>query len=175
MFASAYRYDVELYRYYLVASAVIAALAAAAVRLPLPPVRPSVVATAFSALLVLFAAGAWLANRELAAQLPFGGGQATIDAVVRDIPDGTIIVTSWYDAPTLGYGAAIEHALGSRTIVHGLPYQFVDAFPAWARQRHVVIFGWGTELQLDAVPPAWLKERPSGLPFYRIVEVVPQG
>jgi len=174
MFASAYRYDVELYRYYLVSSAVIAALAAAASRLPLPRVRPAFVAMAVSALLVLFAAGTWLADRGLAAQLPFGGGQSTIEAVVRDIPDGTIIVTSWYDATTLGYGAAIEHALGSRTIVHGLPYQFVDAFPAWARERRVVIFGWGTQLQLDAVPAAWLQERPSGLPFYRIVEVVPQ-
>jgi len=173
MFAYAYRLDAELYRYYLVSSAAIAAVAAAAVRLPLPRVRPAIAATAVTTLLVLFAAGTWLADRGVAAQLPFGGGQATIDAVVRDIPDGSIIVTAWYDAATLGYGAAIEHALGSRTIVHGLPYRFVDAFPAWVRVRRVFIFGWGTQLQLDAIPPTWLRERPSGLPFYRIVEVLP--
>ncbi|MGA2394749.1 MAG: DUF2723 domain-containing protein [Candidatus Lustribacter sp.] len=174
LFAASYREDVELYRYFLVSSAATAALAAAAVRLPLPRVRPEAVAGGVTILLALVAATTWLGNRALAAELRYGGGQPEIDAAARDIPDGAIIVTSWYDAPTLGYGAAIEHALGSRTVVHGIPYQFVDRFPSWARARRVVIFGWGSEINLDAIPPSWLHELPSTLQFYRVFEVNPR-
>jgi hypothetical protein len=173
MFAYTFRYDVELYRYFLVSSAVIAALAAASTRLPLPRTRPVIVVAAASIVLALLTVSAWLNNRGLIAELRFDGDQSTIDAVRRDVPDGAIIVTSWYDATTLGYGAAVEHALGSRTVVHGLPYQFVDQFPSWARVRRIVIFGWGNELGLDAVTPSWLHELPSTLRFYRIVEVIP--
>jgi hypothetical protein len=173
MFAYAYRLDTELYRYFLVSSAAIAAVAAASTRLSLPRVRPTIVAIAASVALVICAGSAWLDHRGLIAELRYGGDQATIDAIRRDTPDRAIVVTSWYDATTLGYGAAIEHALGSRTVVHGLPYQFVDQFPSWARVRPVVIFGWGTQLNLDAVPPSWLHELPSSLRFYRSVEVVP--
>ena len=147
MFAYVYQRDVELYRYFLVSSAAIAAVAAASTKLPLPRVRPEVVAAAATVALAIYAGSAWHNNRGLAAELRYRGNQSTIDAVRHDVPDGAIIVTSWYDATTLGYGAAIEHALGSRTVVHGLPFQFVDQFPSWAHVRRVVIFGWGTELR----------------------------
>jgi hypothetical protein len=175
MFAYAYRLDAELYRYFLVSSAAIAAVAATVTRLPLPRTRPAIVASAATIVLVLFAGITWHNNRGLIAELRYGGSQSTIDNVSHDIPDGAIILTSWYDATTLGYGAAIEHALGSRTVVHGLPFQFVDQFPRWARVRRVVIFGWGTQMGLDAVPPSWLHELPSTQQFYRIVEVLPPG
>jgi len=175
LFANAYRFDAELYRYFLVSSAAVAAMAAAATRLPLPRTSPAIVATAATIVLALFAGVAWHNNRGLVAELRYGGSQSMIDSVRHDIPDGAIILTSWYEATTLGYGAAIEHALGSRTVVHGLPFQFVDQFPRWARVRRVVIFGWGTQMGLDTVPPSWLHELPSTQQFYRIVEVLPPG
>jgi hypothetical protein len=174
MFASAYRLDAELYRYFLVSSAAVAAAAATATRLPLPRVRPAIIGTAATIVLALLAGSAWQNNRGLISELRYGGSQSTIDNVRHDIPDGAIIVTSWYDATTLGYGAAIEHALGSRIVVHGLPFQLVDQFPRWARVRRVFIFGWGTQMGLDAVPPSWLHEIPSTQRFYRIVEVLPR-
>lgn len=175
MFAYAYRLDVELYRYFLVSSAVIAAVAAAGTRLPLPRLRAGVVAVAVSIALVFFAVRAWSDHAGLIAELRFGGNQATIDAVRRDTPDGAIVMASWYEATTLAYGAAIEHALGSRTVMHGSPFDFVDQFPKWTRSRRVVVFGWASQMDLDDVPPSWLHELPSTLQFYRVVEIVPDA
>ena len=46
-------------------------------------------------------------------------------------------------ASALGYGSAVEHALGSRTIVSGWPGQFAGRFADWTRERRVVVYAGG--------------------------------
>lgn len=173
LFASAYRLDVELYRYFLVSSAVIAALAAAATRLPLPRIAPVHVADVVALVLVLTAVLTWYDHRSLAAAYRYTGAQATIDAIGHDVPDGAIIVANWYDVPTLAYGAFIEHALGTRTVVHALPDTIAAQLPSWRRVRRVFLFGWNGEIADATLPPQWLHDRPSSLRGYRLVEVNP--
>lgn len=173
LFASAYSRDVELYRYFLVSSAAIAALAAAATRFPLPRIAPAAVAGVVTFALILTAGLAWYDHRGPAASYRYLGAQATIDAVRADVPDGAIIVTNWYDAPTLGYGAFIEHALGNRTVVHAIPDTIAAELPALTRARRLFLFGWGTEIADDTLPPEWLHEKQTSLRGYRLVEVSP--
>jgi hypothetical protein len=175
-FAYAYRLDIELYRYFLVSSAVTAALAAASTRFVLPRTRPAIVTAAASIALVLLAANIWLNDRSIIAETRYGGAQATIDAVRHDIPDGAIVVAAWYDATTLDYGAAIEHALDSRIIVKAFPQEYMDEYPGWARVRRVFIYANGGTLgYLPQVPQTWLHERPSTLSYYHVYEVIPNA
>jgi hypothetical protein len=175
LFTYAYRFDEELYRYFLVTSAAVAAFAAASTRLPVPRLRPALVASAATVALVLFAGSAWLANRGIIAETSYGGSQEVIDAVVHDIPDGAIVVVPWYDATTLMYGSAVEHALGSRLIAKGVPFQFVYQYADWARVRRVFVYAnRGIAPYVPAqVPPAWLHERASSLSYYHVFEVIP--
>jgi hypothetical protein len=175
MFANAYRGDVELYRYFLVAYAVTAALAAAATRLPLPRARPAIVSACAAVALFGLAVWAWHDDWGIAAETRYSGAQATIDAVRRDVPDRAIVVAAWYDATTLGYGSAVEHALGSRLIVRALPREYVDLYPSWTRSRRVFIYANPStapyvEMQ---IPRAWLHEVRSSQPHYRVFEVLP--
>lgn len=165
-FALVYRYDNSLNRYYLAAFAVTAVLAAAATRLSLPRLPRAPISAVATLALVVCAGWTVFANFPLVAELHGGGSQFVIDAAARDTPDGAIIVTDWDEAPALAYGAAVEHALGTRTVIVGWPQQYMDQYQRWSRERLVVILAkWGTSV--DALPPAWLKPLPSSLPFYR--------
>jgi hypothetical protein len=125
--------------------------------------------------LAFFAISAYVGNRGLIAELRYGRGQATIDAVRRDTPDGAIVVAPWYDALTLGYGSAVEHALGSRIIIAARLDSYTDAYPRWARMRRVLIFtNIGAQAQIAGIPPDWLHPLPSSLRFYSVYEVLPR-
>ena len=165
-FALVYRYDNSLDRYYLASLAVTAVLAAASTRLELPRLPPARLAAAVTLALVLSAGWTVFANFPLVAELHGGGSQPVIDAAARDTPDGAIIVTDWDAATALVYGASVERALGTRTVIVGWPNQYMDQYPRWARERPVVILAkWGTSV--DDLPPSWLKPLSSSLPFYR--------
>jgi hypothetical protein len=177
LFTYSYRLDVELYRYFLVTSATVAALAAASTRLALPRTRPAIAATTVSAVLVFLAAGAWVGNRGIIRETSYGGSQEVIDAVRHDIPDGAIVVASWYDATTLMYGVAVEHTLGSRLIVKGSPGEFVERYRDWAHSRRLFIYAnrGVAPYVTSQVPEVWLQERPSTLIYYHVFEVIPTG
>jgi hypothetical protein len=66
-------------------------------------------------------------------------GQTTIDAARLETPDNAIIIAEWNDAAALGYGAFVEHTLGSRLIVTSWPYDYLDRFDAWSKTRPVYI------------------------------------
>jgi hypothetical protein len=176
MFAYVYRTDIELERYFLVAFAVTAVLAAASTQLRIARVRPAYVAACATLALAVTAAATLWSDRGLIAQLRYGGAQATIDAVAHDVPDGSVVVAAWYDATTLGYGSAVERALGTRTIVAALPDEYVDQYAAWAKTRRITVFtNWGTAPYVAGIPPAWVRERPSSLPLHRVVDVRPRS
>jgi len=175
LFAGIYHLDTSIYWYYSVPVAATAALAAAATRLELPRVRPGLVQIVASVLLVVAAGLTWADARPSAGIPVPPDGQPIIDAVARDVPACAIIVAPWYEALALGYGAAIEHALGSRIIVAGLPAQFVRYFPAWSRARPVVVYAGGMELMsVGRIPPMWIAELPSSNMFYHVFEMRPR-
>jgi hypothetical protein len=96
-----------------------------------------------------------------------------VESVARDVPDGAIMVAPWYEAQALGYGAYVEHALGSRVIVAGWPGDFVRNYPAWSRARRLVIYAGGMELvSTGSIPRYWMTELPSSNRFYRVLEIV---
>jgi hypothetical protein len=171
-FAQSYRLDNELDRYYLVLSAVTAALAAASTGVP-----QRYVSALASATLAVSAAVLIFSNRGLAAELRAPGlPPLIIDAVKRDTPDGTIIVAPWHEALTLGYASAIDHALGSRTIIQGDAADYVDDYQAWVRTRRVVLYvQFGRQGKIANIPSAWQRELASSLPFHRVVEIIAPG
>lgn len=171
LFSYGFRLDVELYRYFVVASAVVAALAAAASRLPLSGVRPRFVSDVVTVGLLLAAVLTVSDHRNYAAEYRSTSAQATIDAVRQDVPEGGVIVANWYDATTLAYGAFIEHALGTRTVVHALPYRIVPMLRMWSASRHLYLVGYTTEVETDVLPARWFHDVPTTLRGYRIVEV----
>jgi Protein of unknown function (DUF2723) len=177
LFTFAYRSDVELYRYFLVISAAGAAVAAAAVRLPLPRVAPELVARLAAFALVCCAVDAWYENRGTIAETSYGGAQNVIDAVRRDTPDNAIVVAAWYDATTLGYGQNVEGVLGDRLIVKAAPGEYADAYQRWARVRPVIVYANRSTSQSAAgvVAPNPVRELPSSLPYYRIFEIRPNA
>jgi hypothetical protein len=174
MFAYIYRLDAGLPYYFLASFAVTAALAAAACRITLPRTRPPHVAAAVTIALILIACGALANNRGLITALRFSNGQATIDAVARDTPDGAIVLSSWSEAQSLGYGSFVEHALGSRILISGFPDGYLDQYVHWTRVRPLTIYASiGYMPSVSHLPPAWLHERPSTRPLFRIFEVKP--
>jgi hypothetical protein len=101
-------------------------------------------------------------------------GQRIIDAVANDVPDGAIIVAPWYEASALGYGASVEHALGSRIIVAGWPGEHARSYIAWSRMRPVIVYAGGFELMSAAgIPREYFQELASSNPFYRVLKFVP--
>jgi len=176
VFAFSYRLDSMLPRYFLPSFAAAAALSAAASRLELPRVRPAHVAAIVSCALILIAGSTWWNNRGLVAELRYSDGQATIDAVRNEIPDGAIIIAGWYDALRLGYGAAVEHELGTRIIVTGFPIDYLDRLPDLARSRRIFVYAnWGYASSVSAIPPNWVHERPSSQTLVHIYEIIPSG
>ena len=173
LFANGYKYDVELYRYFLVASAAGAAVAAAAVRLPLPRVSPTLVARLGAFALVCCAVDAWSENRGTIAETSYGGAQNVIDAVRHDTPDNAIVVAAWYDATTLGYGKNVEGVLGDRLIVKAVPGEYADAYQRWARVRPVILYAnRSTSLSVaNVVAPSPVRELPSSLPYYFVYKI----
>jgi 4-amino-4-deoxy-L-arabinose transferase-like glycosyltransferase len=174
LFAYRYRTDLSIDRYMLVSFAVAAALAAALTRLHVPRVRPAQLALITTIVLSLLAADSWLINRTSIAELRREGNQSLIDAVRRDVPDGAIVVAPWAIATSLGYGTAVEHALGSRTIVSAWPTQHFGAYERWSRLRRVVIYvDTETADLLALIPSGWTRQIRSTLPHYEVFEYVP--
>ena len=140
LFAFAYRTDANAARYLSVSFAVVASLAASstvalgAARV----VRPA--GAALAVILTVLAASSFAHNRWDMIDDPATDGQRIIDAVRADVPDGAIVVAAWPEATALGYGATVEHALGARTIVAGLPLPDLARERVWARARPVILF-----------------------------------
>jgi hypothetical protein len=137
LFAYAYRDDAHIDRYYLLAFAVTAALAAALTR-ALPAARFARPAAA--ALLALLAALALAGNRPDPQPRYLDDGEAVIAAVRRDLPDNAIVIAQWNEANALRYGAFVEGVLGGRTIVAGWPGSFEDRYPVWMRTRPLFFY-----------------------------------
>ena len=174
-FAYVYRADAEFGGYLLGPLAVLAALAAASTRLRLPRVPPAALATTATLGLGLMAVLVWEGPRQLTRPVPTTG-QSVIDEVRRDVPDGAIVVAEWGEAAALGYGAAVEHALGTRTIVAGWPAQYGVHYPDWTRFRRVVIYVDAVGFpQLQAIPLGWLHRLPSASRSHLLFEIVPPG
>jgi 4-amino-4-deoxy-L-arabinose transferase-like glycosyltransferase len=139
-FSYVYRTNVNLDRYLIVPYAVTAALAAAAERLELPRLRRDVVGIAVTAILAFVVALSIAGNRPPASAAMEGDGEALIADVRASIPDGAIVVAPWNEAAALGYGANIEGALGTRTIVSAWPWEDSAQMPMWLRTRQVFIY-----------------------------------
>jgi Protein of unknown function (DUF2723) len=139
-FAYVYRTNVNLDRYLILPFAVTAALAAAAERLELPRIRRDVIGIAVTAILAFVAVLSIAGNRPLAGAATDGDGEGLIADVRASIPDGAIVLAPWNEAAALGYGANIEGALGTRTIVSGWPWEYGPQMPAWLQTRQVFIY-----------------------------------
>jgi hypothetical protein len=127
-------------RYFLPSFALVAALAAASARIPIPRSTQDVRSILVSILLICTA---WWQRSGSSGALNARfdtGGQGAIDAVRRDIPDGSVVVAIWVDATPLEYAQFVDHSLGSRIIVPGWPGEFAGRYAAWERVRPVYIF-----------------------------------
>jgi hypothetical protein len=172
LFAYAYRDDTHIDRYYLLAFAVTAALAAAATR-ALPPARYARPAAA--AALALVAAFALAHNRPDPTPRPLDDGEAAIAAVGRDTPADAIIIAQWNEATALRYGAFVEGALGGRTIISGWPGAYAANYPAWMRSRPV-FFYVGPLGKRYLFPWAWRMEQwPSTRKSFEVLRVLPHS
>jgi len=172
-FASRYRRDEDLGWYLMLSFAATAALAAASTRLTLPGVKAAQASIGAAVVLVVVTLLGRADQPRTRNLMALPGGTGIIAAVVRDTPDRAIVVASWYEAAALGYGASVEHVLGSRTVVAGLPLQYVDRYPQWTRTRRVIVYAGGSELNaLTFALPSSFHERPSSDPFYRVFEIV---
>jgi hypothetical protein len=128
-------------RYFLPSFALMAALAAASSRLPIPRTEQGTRSILVS--IVLFGAVAlqWMDNSGGSFRGRYDpGGQGTIDTVRRDIPDGAIVVAIWIDATPLEYAEFVDRSLGTRLVVPGWPGEFIDRYAAWNRVKPVYIF-----------------------------------
>lgn len=172
-FANVYHRDVHIDRYLFVSFAVVAALSAAASRPRLVPARVLV------ALILAFAAGAALMqNRPPPFGPRFPDGEGIINSVRQDTPDGAIIVAGWNDAAALGYGAYVQHALGSRLIVAAWPGQYGERFATWSTAHPVILYNsspaFGGPAQIGgAAAPVHLVRRLGPAQGYGIYQVVP--
>jgi hypothetical protein len=137
-FAYVYRFDDHIDRYTVVALAVTAAVAAASARLA-PSGRPALVVRTLVSLALAIGAGFELIHNPAAlAATPVTNGQIVIDAARQQTPDGAIIIAQWPDAAALGYGAYVEHVLGSRLLVTAWPNQYSGHYAAWTTARPVL-------------------------------------
>ncbi len=173
-FVFAYRYDSQLSWYLLPSFAAIAALAAASTRIVLPRMNAAVISGGVSILLAVAAVTGRIDQPRTRDLTRLPGGTGIIANVAASVPDGAIVVASWYEAAALGYASAVEHSLGSRTIVAALPAQYVDRYPQWTRNRRVVIYAGGREFDAsDYVRSNGFRELPTADPFYHVIDVVP--
>jgi hypothetical protein len=154
-FAYIYRHDMHIDRYGIVTFAVFAVLAAATSRI-VQLRLPAIAARSMVAIVLALVGGfAFVQNRTALVTGPTGGGQTVIDAARQETPDRAIIVAEWNDAAALGYGAFVEHALGSRLIVTGWPAQFSNRYEAWSLTRPVLLehsFGPNGASFSEAIP-----------------------
>jgi hypothetical protein len=172
-FAYVYRTDMHIDRYMIVSFAAAAAIAASATRMNLIRIPRSLVSRLVVAALAVNLAWNIVANRPATTPPAFADGQTIIAAVQHDIPDGAVVVSQWNDATALGYGAFIEHALGSRIIVSAWPWQYDRQYPAWLRSHQVFLLvspfsRWGktpVHVRLHRVP--------SSIPTYDVFVVRP--
>jgi len=171
-FAHAFRADAELGGYLLLPLAVLAVLAAAGSRLVLPRVPRAAVSAAATIGLGVLAVVAWSSPRDFG--LGPATGQAAIDEIAGYVPDGAIVVAEWGEAAALGYGASVERALGSRTIVAAWPAEFAGRYPYWAQFRTVVIYVDALGIsELHYISPAWLGQLRSPPRSPLLFEIVP--
>lgn len=175
LFAYAYRDDTHIDRYYLLSSAVAAALAAGLTR-AFPAERAARYARpAVAALLAVLAAVALVQNRPDPKPRYLEDGEAVIAAVRRDTPADAIVVAQWNEASALRYGAFVEGVLGGRTIVAGWPGAYEEAYPAWRRTRPV-FFYVGPLAGRYLFAWAWRVEQwPSSRPPFVVLRVLPHS
>jgi hypothetical protein len=137
-FAHVYRADAHIDRYVFVSLAVTAALAAASARPALSQLPAHLPRVLVAVVLAVIAGAGFTQSTALMAHKSIDG-QTTIDAARVETPDNAIIIAQWNDAAALGYGAFVEHSLGSRLVVMSWPYDYLDRFDAWSKARPVYI------------------------------------
>lgn len=142
LFIFAYPAESDVARYFLPAYVTLAVAAAygaqtlvAVVRPPLSLALAASGAVWFCALL----AGDVVANRQLFDQPADRGAEEFVDRVATLTPPNAIVVVKWLYATPLAYGAFVEHRLGDRIVVTGLPEEYRADFPRWVRERPVVV------------------------------------
>jgi hypothetical protein len=105
--------------------------------------------------------------------LVYGNGEGIIAAVRSDTPENAIVIASWNEATALRYGAFVEHALGSRTVVSAQVGQYAGSYPQWMRVRPVILYAGPWSLgELIALHPR-VRRLPTSLPPYGVLEVLP--
>ncbi len=174
VFAYAYRDDAHLDRYYAVAFAVTAALAAAASRLGLPGLPRNAARVAVALALAVIAGLAIANDRPDPRPMLEQDGEALIGAVARDTPSNAIVVAQWNEATALRYGAFVEHALDGRTIVVAGFSEFADRYPAWSHGRPLILFVPPPQSIWFGFRPGRIGELPSSHPPYRVFLVLPR-
>ena len=165
-------------RYFLPSFGLIAALAAASSAIAVARSRQDTRSLLVSIVLIGAAYLQWMEHHDSGlASRNDGGGQGTIDAVRRDIPDGSIVVAIWIDATPLEYAEFVDGSLGTRLVVPGWPGEFKDRYAAWSRQKPVYIFA--DPHAMDNIranfDPKELRDRLSSDGYHHIVQIVTPG
>ena len=166
-FLYSYRNDSHLDRYAFLSFAVVAALSAACVRLVPWPAAVRILRAVTAVALFSLVAGSIVTNRPKPIPLYQNGG-VLADAVIRDIPDGSIVVAQWNDATALAYASFVEHRFGSRIVVNGWPSDYYDKYLEWAKVRPTYIFASGQSWMQLFPLPLQMTPRYSSLPGYAI-------
>ena len=147
----------DVMRYLLPSLATAVALAAVAPKLVEAGMQRRLAVAAFALILAVTGYSEYSAHR---GYFGYHDGRANQDAIdiVRDhTPDGAVIVCSWVDLTTLGYGKYIDKSLGSRYIVGGWPSDMIADFRALAQAHQVYVLADFVEKPnlVDHVPRAW--------------------
>jgi hypothetical protein len=172
-FAFAYATDAHIDRYVFFSFAAVAVAASAAGRLSTVHAGPVQLRHVIAIALAVLVGTNYAANRAHAGETWLDFGEPIVAAVARDTPPDAIVVAQWNDAAALGYGAYVEHALGSRLIVSGWPSTYADRYVAWSRARPVILYvsRLGMMRGLPYERGERLNALPSSLPSYRVFEV----
>jgi len=177
LFAYQYAADMHIDRYVFFSFAMVAITATAAARLTAVRIGPVGLTPIVAVVLALVAGSAFVANRRSVGEPLFFQGERIVAAVARDTPPNAVVVAQWDDATALAYGAYIEHALGDRLIVLGVPTTYIDRYAVWARTRPVILLisRLGMRHGLPPDPRVSFCPQPSSLFGYSIFAVVANG
>ncbi len=175
-FAIAYgAVESDVMRYLLPSFGITMALAAVAPALIESGLQRRVATALFVAVLGAIGWSEYTAHRPQHAYQITRANQDAIDIVRDHVPDGAIVITSWLDLTTLGYGKYIDGSLGSRLIVGGWPSDLLPSIRALSKTHRVFVladFVIQPSLAGQHTPLSW--QHPVGNWLGReVVELIP--
>ena len=174
-FAIAYgAVESDVMRYLLPAFGMTMALAAVAPALVEAGLQRRVATAAFVGVLGVIGWNEYTAHRPQHAYQITRANQDAIDIIRDHVPDGAVVITSWLDLTTLGYGKYIDGSLGSRLIVGGWPSDLLPSIRALSKTHRVfVLADFIVQPSLAHYTPlSW--QHPVGTWFGRdVVELIP--